>query len=1155
MPEKSQIPAPISGQAPLKKTADDDETSYNLYLGEHGEKFIQSFKTLDEAKAQVREWVLDLGQLGADDILIWYPEKPTTYWSSKGQIRGRGGARVSGTDVWHITGPRAKFSFYGLGYDFPNLLPYVEIPEEVWAAEVVPELSKILGRLRVLGKSSDSKDVLENLVEELRVSSFPWAHEVIRGLREYLEGTTRQIVEKKSAAVPLRKTAGKFTEQTFSDDTGAWAVPDLLAAAQSRRPKKLSVAELAAQNLGDDDSRADEPVGSPEFIARAEVADLRFPILVVKYANGKLLIADGLHRLWKAQKLGRELISAYVLDQSSLAKIPQIAKTAGAPEKEPINIFSTNPEELVPEEIMQRPETWRWAVRTWDAAANKTYSETFPDHIGAFGRAKDLMAPGIKVVVEFSAMIEPDLERLRKNIWDEYEKPLQGVYMEWSGTFAEARWWSVDENPFQVVWLHYGYFRPHFQVDSQSEPGPTEEYLRYVGKDREVVRDDEWFRELPKTQNLDPVPTKTAALAQTQNLIDELILVRDLIKEPLRPAWDEKVGPALAKWGKIIRDVAELHQHSAWKASVRGKAFLVSLPERHTQHDLIQKVLSLPALQEAAGFKDGNLQDLHLHQLRTQKSGRGVRLYDPVSKSLDVLFEPVNVGEAVFDEGLLMVGDPRTDLSLAGFKKKLGEFVNDGIKAKDWVLIWDLGAALYDLAVELSGPNPNKPDPEAFNNYFRARDIGPADAVPLNGPDQIKTAANPIRIGYGPAEEISRHFLDTAQYDRRGLIRKFSSEKLPIEVVVPILGKHQTFVQVGLAPPAQDTGGRYEHGQISILFGDIQCLLDHGWLEPEELKSGNFIIDKEAVFADRLKTLTSSIMHELTHAADPWSHGGQESENMKRWTRKQDFEKFTKEDWKSYLEAPEEFRAQLQEAVYEASKELDRHLDLNETLGEDLPLTFKQLIERVETVHEMRTAVRKFDVEQKLLNQIYQAIYTMMIGRDIDPRTGKKITAAAAEIPLQKNSGSLIPIGTETSWYADAWDGSNNHSRFEGTRSEVWSWAKKRVSPSNSVSVFAVSKDESESMSAHAQEVLDAGNWPSSGQLELPAGIETRLMWKSRNGKPFGPPQIMVLERTDIFVLDSKGRPSWVDTETKTTHEGDLAPSMQGDSLPSQRGN
>lgn len=62
----------------------------------------------------------------------------------------------------------------------------------------------------------------------------------------------------------------------------------------------------------------DEERWSDEFVARAQEADLKYPILVVRDRKDKLWISDGNHRYGKAVMQSLEMIPAYVIDEKDL---------------------------------------------------------------------------------------------------------------------------------------------------------------------------------------------------------------------------------------------------------------------------------------------------------------------------------------------------------------------------------------------------------------------------------------------------------------------------------------------------------------------------------------------------------------------------------------------------------------------------------------------------------------------------------------------------------------------------------------------------------------------------------------------------------------------------------------------------------------------
>ncbi len=71
-------------------------------------------------------------------------------------------------------------------------------------------------------------------------------------------------------------------------------------------------------------ARTDEPIGSVAFLARAQAADLAYPLLLLRVPKG-LRIADGCHRTYRALIARRRYLPAYVVpvaDLEQLATLP-----------------------------------------------------------------------------------------------------------------------------------------------------------------------------------------------------------------------------------------------------------------------------------------------------------------------------------------------------------------------------------------------------------------------------------------------------------------------------------------------------------------------------------------------------------------------------------------------------------------------------------------------------------------------------------------------------------------------------------------------------------------------------------------------------------------------------------------------------------------
>ena len=66
--------------------------------------------------------------------------------------------------------------------------------------------------------------------------------------------------------------------------------------------------------------QGEERPGTKEFIARADKADLTYPIIVFKSKSNKLHIMDGVHRVYKARKAGNKYIKGHILTHEQAVK-------------------------------------------------------------------------------------------------------------------------------------------------------------------------------------------------------------------------------------------------------------------------------------------------------------------------------------------------------------------------------------------------------------------------------------------------------------------------------------------------------------------------------------------------------------------------------------------------------------------------------------------------------------------------------------------------------------------------------------------------------------------------------------------------------------------------------------------------------------------
>jgi hypothetical protein len=116
--------------------------------------------------------------------------------------------------------------------------------------------------------------------------------------------------------------------QTFSDDTGTYSVDMMFAYVNLFKPEPVAIRvddfKRTLSFKGWDDERGRrfsandvlrDPGKYPGDAKRIEEADLKYPVLVAKG-----FIVDGVHRLAKATRQGRENLKAHVFDRGTLRK-------------------------------------------------------------------------------------------------------------------------------------------------------------------------------------------------------------------------------------------------------------------------------------------------------------------------------------------------------------------------------------------------------------------------------------------------------------------------------------------------------------------------------------------------------------------------------------------------------------------------------------------------------------------------------------------------------------------------------------------------------------------------------------------------------------------------------------------------------------------
>ena len=114
----------------------------------------------------------------------------------------------------------------------------------------------------------------------------------------------------------------RLADQTFSDSDGSYNVADLYELAKAKgKPQNLQISDLLHNLEPSPEEEGEELPGHPDFVSRAEAAgDLTG--VVVNYPDGKW-VADGVHRLWKANRDKKLEFPAYMLEQSDLAGLLQ----------------------------------------------------------------------------------------------------------------------------------------------------------------------------------------------------------------------------------------------------------------------------------------------------------------------------------------------------------------------------------------------------------------------------------------------------------------------------------------------------------------------------------------------------------------------------------------------------------------------------------------------------------------------------------------------------------------------------------------------------------------------------------------------------------------------------------------------------------------
>lgn len=144
----------------------------------------------------------------------------------------------------------------------------------------------------------------------------------VGSIKEWVEKHRRGKKGKKT------KTASHWRNQVFIDGDLEYKVGDIsnLILDRMSNPSDIPISVLEKDNLNtvpaNKPNDADFP-GSPKFLQKVENVSLTFPIIVIRYPD-KMIVADGIHRLWKARALGFKTIVGYILDSQDLSLIRPI---------------------------------------------------------------------------------------------------------------------------------------------------------------------------------------------------------------------------------------------------------------------------------------------------------------------------------------------------------------------------------------------------------------------------------------------------------------------------------------------------------------------------------------------------------------------------------------------------------------------------------------------------------------------------------------------------------------------------------------------------------------------------------------------------------------------------------------------------------------
>jgi hypothetical protein len=137
--------------------------------------------------------------------------------------------------------------------------------------------------------------------------------------------------EKKRKPKTREEYRKAFEGRTWGDGEVEYHVGDLIHLAEST--KDVEEVPFSDIEKSFEETESDEEVESRDFQERADKADLKYPVILLRQEDGSLDIMDGKHRAWKAREKGVPL-KARILEWDDLEDLPQVEGEEPEKEKE-----------------------------------------------------------------------------------------------------------------------------------------------------------------------------------------------------------------------------------------------------------------------------------------------------------------------------------------------------------------------------------------------------------------------------------------------------------------------------------------------------------------------------------------------------------------------------------------------------------------------------------------------------------------------------------------------------------------------------------------------------------------------------------------------------------------------------------------------------